>query len=258
MANDRAEYYHLLQQVLDDSRVIIPRNETEKLFYDNLLLIPYTVERFAYRLPLTGDDLADFLITVRRCAEQYDPSIGKISTLITFSLRNCLRTIRRRLQSPIRAKPIEPEDEPTIPASQSFPLEHEDDSRRIEETLLSIGEVYANTLRAVFWEGRTQVEIGYEYNITHQAAGLRVRRAIQVFREHYNDPTLVHREAIIRSRIRKLSIATVACQQCGTSFPARISEIKRGGGKFCSRTCGSKYNRNKKTQTPIDSTAEDE
>jgi hypothetical protein len=35
--------------------------------------------------------------------------------------------------------------------------------------------------------------------------------------------------------------AEQTCMGCGTSFVARTSEIDRGGGKYCSRTCWIKY-----------------
>jgi 5-methylcytosine-specific restriction endonuclease McrA len=35
--------------------------------------------------------------------------------------------------------------------------------------------------------------------------------------------------------------ATVVCKQCGECFEVRPSELKKGGGKFCSRSCATAY-----------------
>lgn len=38
-----------------------------------------------------------------------------------------------------------------------------------------------------------------------------------------------------------------ACEQCGQGFLADPGEIRRGGGRFCSRKCGNGYNRASKS-----------
>lgn len=52
---------------------------------------------------------------------------------------------------------------------------------------------------------------------------------------------------IEKSKCRGKKI-TVKCKNCGKSFEVRVSDVKRGWGKYCSKSCKAKYQEKKTGQ----------
>jgi RNA polymerase sigma-70 factor (ECF subfamily) len=133
--------------------------------------------------PLAAADLDDLVEEVLLIAwRRFDdiPSDAQIPWLIGVArnvLRNAVRKQRRisTLESHLRPAPPDAAAEDYVIADQS-----------IREALGSLSDDDREILLLHFWDGRTSVEIGVIFGITTNAAAVRLSRAQDRFRRHFD------------------------------------------------------------------------